>query len=380
MQARAGKTYWSPVHFRNETEPYVTLAVPVGKYAVEVTTAEVSLGAVLKMVSQIEGGPGGYAYVVDSSNRLVAHPDPRVLRSKQDLSTLAQVKSARADRSGPADDAQIAVVADGLAGGQVLAAHAPVGSLGWLVFVERPAADAYAPLRAPDRPERRHLRAGPPALDPGEPAPRAPDGRAHPGPPGRRGAHRRRGPRPSHRGPDRRRARGARRRVQPDDGATPGVVRQPGAEGRGADARARGGQPRPQRGARAADGNERGAQDHQPLGIRSPAGAGELVENAVRLCSADKGFIYRQDGALYRPAVSYGHSAGVARDRRTVSRSLRIEGRPPGEPLSTRRMVHIRGHPGGSRVRVGRRPAGSGGHAPGRSWPCRCSERTPFSV
>jgi signal transduction histidine kinase len=31
----------------------------------------------------------------------------------------------------------------------VLAAHAPIGSLGWLVFVERPAADAYAPLRAP---------------------------------------------------------------------------------------------------------------------------------------------------------------------------------------------------------------------------------------
>ena len=49
--------------------------MPVGKYAVEVTTAEVSLGAVLKMISQIEVGPGGYAYVVDSRNQLVAHPD-----------------------------------------------------------------------------------------------------------------------------------------------------------------------------------------------------------------------------------------------------------------------------------------------------------------
>jgi signal transduction histidine kinase len=149
LEARAGKTYWSPVYLKNESEPYVTLAVPVGKYAVEVTTAEVSLGAILKMMSQIEVGPGGYAYVVDSRNHLVAHPDSRLLRTKQDLSSLSQVKSARADRSGPADHDRVAVAADGLGGGRVLAAHAPIGSLGWLVFVERPAADAYAPLRAP---------------------------------------------------------------------------------------------------------------------------------------------------------------------------------------------------------------------------------------
>ncbi len=149
VEARAGKTYWSPVYFKNDSEPYVTLAVPGGKYAVEVTTAEVSLGAVLKTVSQSEVGPGGYAYVVDSRDQLVAHPDSRVLRAKRDLSALAQVRSARADRSGSASDVPVAVVADGLGGGRVLAAHATIGPLGWLVFVERPAADAYAPLRAP---------------------------------------------------------------------------------------------------------------------------------------------------------------------------------------------------------------------------------------
>ena len=50
---------------------------------------------------------------------------------------------------GPPRTTATAVAADGLGGGRVLAAHAPIGSLGWLVFVERPAADAYAPLRAP---------------------------------------------------------------------------------------------------------------------------------------------------------------------------------------------------------------------------------------
>jgi signal transduction histidine kinase/putative methionine-R-sulfoxide reductase with GAF domain/HAMP domain-containing protein len=149
VEARAGKTYWSPVYVKNESEPYVTLAVPVGKYAVEVTTAEIKLGAMLKMVSQIEVGPGGYAYVVDSRNHLVAHPDSRMLRDKRDLSALDQIRSARAERSGSTADAPVAVVADSLGGGRVLAAHAAIAPLGWLVFVERPAADAYAPLRAP---------------------------------------------------------------------------------------------------------------------------------------------------------------------------------------------------------------------------------------
>jgi signal transduction histidine kinase len=149
LEARTGKTYWSPVYLKNGSEPYVTLALPVGKYAVEVTTAEVNLGAVLKIVSQIEVGSDGYAYVVDSRNQLVAHPDGRVLRAKRDLSALVQVKAARAERADAGPDAPTAVVADGLGGERILAAHAPIAPQGWLVFVERPAAAAYAPLRAP---------------------------------------------------------------------------------------------------------------------------------------------------------------------------------------------------------------------------------------
>src|SRR2546426_6738374 len=124
VEARAGKTYWSPVYLKNDSEPYVTLAVPGGKYAVEVTTAEISLGAVQKIVSQIEDGADGYAYVVDSRDQLVAHPRNPMLRLKRDLSGLAQVKSARASRPASMASAPVAVVAEGLGGGQVLAAHA----------------------------------------------------------------------------------------------------------------------------------------------------------------------------------------------------------------------------------------------------------------
>jgi len=146
VAARRGAVQWGPVYLQTESEPYVTLGMPVGRYAVEVTLAEVSLRSVLKVVSQVEVGPGGYAYVVDSTNQLVAHPDSRILRERRDLNGLAQIQAARATSS---DAAATAVVAEGLGGGRVLSAHAPIARLGWLVFVERPAADAYAPLRLP---------------------------------------------------------------------------------------------------------------------------------------------------------------------------------------------------------------------------------------
>ena len=149
VEARAGKTYVSPVYLRNGSEPYATLAVPVGTYAVEVTVAQVNLKSVLRLIEQIEAGDGGYAYVLDSRGRLFAHPDARLVQQNRDLSELPQVKSAQDRGVALTDDAGVVTVAEGLLGTPVLAAHAAIVPLGWLVFVERPLADAYAPLRAP---------------------------------------------------------------------------------------------------------------------------------------------------------------------------------------------------------------------------------------
>ena len=65
-----------------------------------------------------------------------------------------------------------------------------------------------------------------------------------------------------------------------------------------------------------------------------------LIENAVRLCGADKGFIYRQDGELYRIAVSYGHSP----EWLEIVRSNPIRqsrGSATGRAVLERRAVHI---------------------------------------
>jgi hypothetical protein len=68
-----------------------------------------------------------------------------VLRNT-DMSQLAQVRSARAKVAG--NDGEQVEEADDIAGHKVLIASAPVAPLGWLVFVETPVQEAYAPLYA----------------------------------------------------------------------------------------------------------------------------------------------------------------------------------------------------------------------------------------
>jgi signal transduction histidine kinase len=145
--ARAGVAYFSSVHFRNESEPFMTIAVPAGEFGTEVTVAEVNLKAIWDVISRIKIGHAGDAYVVDSLGRLVAHPDISLVLQKRDLSSLPQVRSARAIRRGPTDES-VGMVAPGLQGGQFLTAYAPIPTLGWLVFAEQPLSEAFAPLRA----------------------------------------------------------------------------------------------------------------------------------------------------------------------------------------------------------------------------------------
>jgi signal transduction histidine kinase/DNA-binding response OmpR family regulator len=82
--------------------------------------------------------------VVDAKGRLIAHPDISLVLRNTDLSRLAQVQAARAAGSG--QSAELLQVAEDVQGRQVLTAFAHVAPLGWLVFVELPVAEAYAPL------------------------------------------------------------------------------------------------------------------------------------------------------------------------------------------------------------------------------------------
>jgi signal transduction histidine kinase len=143
MKTRIGRTYFGPVYFRNESEPYLTIAVPWGEGAPEVAAAEVNLRAIWHVISQIHVGVSGYVYVIDQRGILVAHPDMSVVLQRRDLSELPQIRAARA-ASGARD---VVTETAGLQGGRVLTSHATIEQLGWLVFAEQPLAEALAPLQ-----------------------------------------------------------------------------------------------------------------------------------------------------------------------------------------------------------------------------------------
>jgi signal transduction histidine kinase/CheY-like chemotaxis protein len=151
-EAVARKVYYGPVYFRRESEPYMTLAIAGTRRDAGVSVAEVNLKLIWDVVSQIKVGERGHAYVVDAQGRLIAHPDISLVLRNTDMSKLAQVRAARASASGGAgttdNPSETVQEAENIEGRKVLTAYARVAPLGWLMFVELPAAEAYAPLYA----------------------------------------------------------------------------------------------------------------------------------------------------------------------------------------------------------------------------------------
>jgi hypothetical protein len=208
-EAVAHKVYYGPPYVWRY-DLYMTLSLAGTRRDAGVSVAMVGLKLVWDVVSQIKAGEPGAAYVLDVEGRVITHSDMYVPGFdaqgrgffhfdiglfQRDFSGLAQVQAARAAGAGvattreiyglcPEDvptpepegravcvytrDAQgrfpvVSTLAQWLAaraaassaavqvahdihGREVLTAYAPVPRLGWLVFVERPTDEAYAPF------------------------------------------------------------------------------------------------------------------------------------------------------------------------------------------------------------------------------------------
>jgi signal transduction histidine kinase/HAMP domain-containing protein len=143
-EAIAKRTWYSPVYFRKESEPYISMALAHAGRKPGVTVAEVNLKLIWDVISAIKVGKGGYSYVVDPRGRLIAHPDISMVLRHTDFSSLPQVASAL--RAGQGAQSETASIAPNFAGRRVLTAYAPIAPLGWLVFVELPLGEALQPL------------------------------------------------------------------------------------------------------------------------------------------------------------------------------------------------------------------------------------------
>jgi len=143
LRAKGGVTYFSPVYFVGDSEPYATIATPIERFAGEilgVLIAEVNLKYIWDVVADIRVGQAGYAYVVSGNGDLIAHPDISLVLGRKNFMNLAQVQNALAGETGPF------TASANLEGQKVFTAYATIPALGWTVLVERPTSEAYTSL------------------------------------------------------------------------------------------------------------------------------------------------------------------------------------------------------------------------------------------
>ena len=147
--AREGKSYFGPVYFYRDSEPYMTIAVPIERYAgrvIGVLQVQVNLKYVWDLVSKLKVGTGGYAYAVVRNGDLIAHPDISLVLQRRNIAHLAQVSAAFQPQHG--GERPQGTVVNNLHGKKVFSSWTLIPDLGWAVFVDQPVEEVYGPLYA----------------------------------------------------------------------------------------------------------------------------------------------------------------------------------------------------------------------------------------
>jgi GAF domain-containing protein/HAMP domain-containing protein len=147
-EVKPGEPWFGPVYFRRDSEPYISVAVATAGRDGGVTVAEVNLKFIWDVISRIEVGEGGYAYVVDAKGWLIAHPDIGLVLRRTSVAQLPQVGAALPPSAEAAGQEAEPLVGADLSGRPILTAHASIAPLDWVVFVELPLSEAFAPLYA----------------------------------------------------------------------------------------------------------------------------------------------------------------------------------------------------------------------------------------
>jgi len=132
--------HWSPIYFRHEREPYMTMTMTLPRTSV-ISVVEISLKPIQDMLSRIKLSEHAQANVIDAQGRLI-FPGISLVLDDTNVTQFAQVRAARwasaGAGSGPVQSAK------DILGRELLTAYAPVAPLGWLVFVELPIEEANA--------------------------------------------------------------------------------------------------------------------------------------------------------------------------------------------------------------------------------------------
>jgi signal transduction histidine kinase len=149
LQSQQGVTFFGRVYFLRDTEPYMSMAVPIERFpgsVIGVLLAEVNLRYIWEIVRDIRVGKAGYAYIVARSGDIIAHPDIDLVLKRQKADHLEQVKAAL--RPAPVIQKPESMVTSSLSDEKVLSSYAFLPGLDWAVVVEQPLGEAYETLYA----------------------------------------------------------------------------------------------------------------------------------------------------------------------------------------------------------------------------------------
>jgi len=149
-RARSGGSYFGPAHFVRDSEPFMTIAVPIERLAGEVVgvlMAEISLIYVGEnVVARLAESESGYAYVVSRAGDLLAHPRASFVLQRNNVTHLEQVAAALS--SATAGVSSKGTLTRNWQGEKVFSSHAALPDVDWVVFIERPADEVFRPLYA----------------------------------------------------------------------------------------------------------------------------------------------------------------------------------------------------------------------------------------
>ena len=147
-KAIKGETFYGSVFFVHESEPYMTITIPIERYAGEiigVLQAQVNLRYIWDLVSSIQFGSGGHAYIVTRYGDLIAHPSISLVLKRQNLSGLDQVQKGFSNNSQTSPQTSTSVTTN-LHDAKVLSSFTLIPKLDWLVVIEQPMKEALDKL------------------------------------------------------------------------------------------------------------------------------------------------------------------------------------------------------------------------------------------
>jgi signal transduction histidine kinase len=147
--AKSGKSFFGQAYFVRGSEPYMTVAVPIERFAgdvIGVLRAEVNLKYIGDVVTNLKIGKAGYSYVVSKSGELIAHPDISLVLQRRNVLQLDSTKLAFGQKV--STNLRNALVTPNIQGKTVLSAAAVIPGFDWAIVIERPVLEAFEPVYA----------------------------------------------------------------------------------------------------------------------------------------------------------------------------------------------------------------------------------------